>query len=81
MLQFATAMNGIAFARSKGLGFGCSFYICIPHTILDPTCIDQDTPIVSAPPKKVIFPDKPKKVTSKDLHILLAEVSVVGINT
>jgi hypothetical protein len=39
--QFAEAMGGGAFVKSKGIGYGSSFYFCVPHQI--------DCPLHSSP--------------------------------
>jgi hypothetical protein len=36
-------MGGFAYVSSKGLGYGSSFYVCIPHQIPDSSIFLQDT--------------------------------------
>ena len=67
-------MGGTAFAKSKGLGQGSSFYFCIPHSILDCETFNEDvlysTPTIPSIPAKA---SEPIEIPSSN-GILFADV-------
>ncbi len=81
--QFAELMGGYAFAKSKGLGHGSSFTVCVPHIVVQaPTQVDDELIISQAPqlskPTKEIVPEQTEIKIVSDIvkrKILVAEVT------
>jgi hypothetical protein len=77
-------MSGCVFAKSKGLGRGSSFYLCIPQLLVDSDIYLRDLTIQSHVQTKEVYEPKteqnpPPAVVenrkSSSKKILLAEVS------